>query len=69
LKVELVHQVKNETFKRARHFSDHDPCIFVLDSRVKKTFKIKKSKIYNEEEFSYHYNNYLSFAKEFFPKN
>ena len=51
VKVELVHQVKNDYFK-TRHHSNHDPCIFVLESRVKKTFKIKKSKIFNEEEFS-----------------
>ena len=48
----LVHQVKNDSFK-TRHHSDHDPIIVEIKSRVRQTFKLVKSKTYDQEEFSY----------------
>jgi hypothetical protein len=38
----LVHQVKNGL--RTYHHSDHDPLIFEIKARVKRTYKIVNSK-------------------------
>ena len=53
----------------SRHHSDHDILLFECKARVKRTFRVVKSKVYNQEEFAFYYNSFLTEANKIFPKN